>query len=181
MLLIGEAPGYRGAAVTGVPFCSLSILMEDWSDPWGAFGTASRFRACDGSSFWREATATMFWSCLAQVCGDEPMPLTWNAVPFHPRANDLTNRSVLADELRHGVRWLEWLLELFPNVRPIAVGRVASEGLARLGLEHASVRHPSHGGRADFARGVLGLARENGSCLLGSPDDASGRTTLIAP
>lgn len=154
LLLIGEAPGYRGAAITGIPFCSLSVLLDDWGDPWGAFGSESPYQECDVSRFRREATATIFWRVLADSCAELPLPLTWNAVPFHPRARNATNRPVHPRELEHGRRWIEELLELFPRVHPVAVGRVADLALERLGLNHGTVRHPSRGGKQDFADGL---------------------------
>src|SRR3954468_820338 len=67
VLLLGEAPGYRGARISGLPFTSERQLT-------GA-GPA-------------EATATIVRRVLAEL-GAEADVLLWNAVPTHPhRAGD---------------------------------------------------------------------------------------------
>lgn len=160
LLLVGEAPGYRGAAVSGVPLASLSVLTEDWSDPWQAFGPCSGYREpSDGlPSFRREATATIVWEVLHEVLVDAPLPLTWNAVPFHPHgAREHSNRPLRRTDYATGLAWLERLLVIFPNVRPIAVGRAASNALQQLGVHHSAVRHPSRGGKLAFRAGLLEL------------------------
>ncbi|MSQ09013.1 MAG: hypothetical protein EXR57_01525 [Dehalococcoidia bacterium] len=155
LLLLGEAPGYRGAAITGVPFASLSVLLDDWQDPWGIFGSASGFESPEGAAYRREATATIFWRVLSGCLGDAPPPLTWNAVPFHPHgAAAYTNRRLLVREVTLGSAWLDALLGLFPNVEPVAVGRSADEALSALGIRHVRVRHPSHGGAREFEAGL---------------------------
>ena len=60
VLLVGEAPGKKGAAMTGVPFVSPDVLMRGpkGGDPWSAFGTEAGYQYADPS---REGTATMFW------------------------------------------------------------------------------------------------------------------------
>ena len=50
ILFVGEAPGYRGAVLSGVPFASLSTLTTSWNDPWGAFRTGSGFP--DSARLW---------------------------------------------------------------------------------------------------------------------------------
>ena len=156
-LLVGEAPGYRGAAVSGVPFTSLSVLLEWTDDPWGAFGH-NRYRAPASAMppHQREATATMVWRTLNQELASEPLPLTWNAVPFHPYGSSLqSNRPLRRTEVMLGLLWLERLMEIFPQSRPLAVGRTASWALGSIGADHVRIRHPSHGGLRGFRRGII--------------------------
>lgn len=166
-LLIGEAPGHRGAAVTGVPFTSLQVLTEPESDPWGAFGGHRGYREPPtrfGPYSRREATATMIWRSLSDLFGREPLPLTWNAVPFHPSHGDRrSNRSLRPAEIAIGHQWLEGFLELFPNSIPIAVGRSATRALDQLGIAHQAVRHPSRGGRDAFHAGLIQLSAGHGT------------------
>lgn len=154
-LLVGEAPGYRGAATSGVAFCSLSILLDDWGDPWNGFGPSSGYDSCSSAVFWKEATATLLWSCVSKVLKDQAMPLTWNAVPFHPASKGTeSNASVRLGDVGVGTIWLEALLEIFPESRLVAVGRRAEDALCKLGLEHHAVRHPARGGKHAFRRGM---------------------------
>ena len=160
-LLVGEAPGYRGAALSGVPLTSLSVLLEWRDDPWCAFGQEGyRAPATAKPPYQREATATMVWRVLGQELSSEPLPLTWNAVPFHPLGpSSDSNRPVRPHEVRVGAQWIERLLVLFPRSRPLAVGRTASMALASIGVQHVPIRHPSRGGLGDFQTGIAAHGR----------------------
>jgi hypothetical protein len=158
ILLVGEAPGYRGAAVSGVAFTSLAILTDGWGDPWDSFGTEKGYQAPEPVPYRSEATATMVWGALAENFSDGPIPLTWNAVPFHPfGAKPDSNRPLPSNAIDAGRHYLEDLMDLFPNVQPVAVGRRACEALDCLAVEHASIRHPSRGGKHEFVSGLISL------------------------
>lgn len=129
LLLVGEAPGYRGARVSGVPFTSERQLTG--SGP-------------------GEATATIAHRVLAELgLGDDV--LLWNAVPAHPHrpGRPDTNRAPTRAEIEAG---RPFVAELARGRRVVAVGRVAGEAL---GLPW--IRHPSHGGAAAFRRGLEGM------------------------
>ena len=53
--------------------------------------------------------------------------------------------------------FLQWLLQLFPIERVVAVGNLAERSLTRLGIEHVKVRHPSQGGKRKFVEGLARL------------------------
>jgi uracil-DNA glycosylase len=127
LLLVGEAAGYRGARVSGIPFTSERQLTGS--------GPA-------------EATATIVRRTLAEL-GLEDETLCWNVVPTHPHLAGCaeTNRRPTAAEIAAG---LPFLRQLARGRRAIAVGRVAH---AVLGGPY--VRHPSHGGAAEFRAGLL--------------------------
>jgi hypothetical protein len=127
VLLVGEAAGYRGARVSGIPFTSERQLTGE--------GPA-------------EATATIVRRVLAEL-GLEEETLCWNVVPTHPhRARQpLTNRRPTRTEIQGAKPFLR---ELAVGRRVVALGRVAE---AVLGAPY--VRHPSHGGAADFRAGLL--------------------------
>ena len=160
LLLVGEAPGYRGGSVTGVPLCSSAILITDWKDPWRRFGPDSGFKVPKLARFSREATATMVWQALAELFFDWPCPLTWNAVPFEPhgcRAD--SNGSLKPNQIEIGRQWLEQIIQLFPESTPVAVGQRAADALLELGVEYYAVRHPSRGGKQAFMEGLANLKK----------------------
>jgi uracil-DNA glycosylase family 4 len=129
LLLVGEAAGYRGARVSGLPFTSERQLT-------GA-GPA-------------EASATIVHRVLAEL-GLEESVLLWNLVPTHPHqpGRPDSNRRPTRAEIEAARPFLD---ELALGRRVIAVGRLAE---AVLGME--AVRHPAHGGAADFRSGLRRL------------------------
>jgi uracil-DNA glycosylase len=133
VLLVGEAAGYRGARVSGIPFTSERQLT-------GA-GPA-------------EATATIVHHVLAEL-GLEDEVLLWNVVPTHPGTAG-SNRPPTRAEIAAG---LPFLRELACGRRVVPIGRVAHAVLGGM-----YVRHPSHGGAAEFRAGV---ARALLSCAPG--------------
>jgi uracil-DNA glycosylase len=130
LLLVGEAAGYRGARVSGIPFTSERQLT---GRPPG------------------EASATIVHRVLAELGLAEDV-LLWNAVPTHPHrpGRPDTNRPPTRAEVAAGALFAA---ELARGRVVLAVGRVAH----RL-LGGAYVRHPSHGGAAGFRRALLDYA-----------------------
>ena len=112
ILLVGEAAGYRGARVSGIPFTSERQLT-------GA-GPA-------------EASATIVHSVLAEL-GLEEHVLLWNVVPTHP-GTQTSNRRPMRTEIEAGARFLELLAR---GRRVIAVGRVAQEATGARYVRHPS-------------------------------------------
>jgi uracil-DNA glycosylase len=186
--LVGEAPGYRGCAVTGVPFTSRQVLLGD-AGRWGLFAPRAFVAHEDLGSPWAEATATLVWRHLpVAMAGLAGPPLLWNAVPFHPRPPRPTldpsddrgasrapdpaaegNRSPTTAEVAEGASYLRALLHLVPGVRPIAVGQVAARAIAQLGISPLAVlRHPAHGGATAFTAQL----RRIGAVLAGDPPDS---------
>ena len=157
LLLLGEAPGYRGCRVTGVPFTSESILLDE-ACSLGLFGAGAGFRG-GGGRLQREASATAVWSALADL---NRLPLLWNAFPYHPHRPDEpdSNRPPTAAELAMGREFVVLLLDLFAIERVIAVGNKAAVALEQWGVAAAKVRHPSHGGQTIFRRELTVLLAE---------------------
>lgn len=125
-VLVGEAAGYRGARVSGIPFTSERQLTGG--------GPA-------------EASATIVHRVLDDL-GLENDVLLWNLVPTHPHRpgrRDTNRRPTRAeiDESR------SFLAELAGGRRVAAVGR-----LAHAALGGAYIRHPSHGGANAFRAGL---------------------------
>jgi uracil-DNA glycosylase len=112
ILLVGEAPGYRGARVSGVPFTSERQLTGS--------GPA-------------EATATIVQRVLAELGATESV-LLWNVVPTHP-GTETTNRAPSREEIVAGS---EFAFDLACGRRTIAVGRIAAETLGAPYVRHPS-------------------------------------------
>lgn len=153
-LLIGEAPSYRGGRLTGIAFVSETVLL---SGVGSHLGTGRGYRkATAGPQLSTEASATMVWSTIRDM---KPLPMLWNAFPFHPfqRGNPATNRVPDAAELALGQPFIESLIRLFPMRRIVAIGNQASLSMTKLGIEHTKVRHPSMGGKNQFVEGMRRL------------------------
>lgn len=162
VLLVGEAPSYRGCRLTGIPFTSESILLNGMGDT-GLLGYEQGYRqTAESGRLMKEASATIVWPAIARY---RPLPLLWNAFPFHPHRPDtpLSNRPPTTAELRLGQPFLAELTRLFPIQRVIAVGNKAAAALQALNLPPYKVRHPSHGGKADFVRQLAALMAEHQS------------------
>jgi uracil-DNA glycosylase len=100
----------------------------------------------------------MVWATIAAL---EPLPLLWNAFPFHPfhPGDPDSNRAPSASELLLGQRYIARLLRLFPIERVVAIGNQAALSLTKLGIEHVKVRHPSQGGKNLFVEGMARLSQ----------------------
>lgn len=120
-LLVGEAPGWRGARVSGIPFTSERQLT-------GA-GPA-------------EATATVVHRVLAEL-GLAEQVLLWNIVPTHP-GTETSNRAPTRNEVAQGRVFAD---ELARGRRVVAVGRVAHAALQGEYVRHPSHGGVSQFGR----------------------------------
>jgi uracil-DNA glycosylase len=127
VLLVGEAAGYRGARVSGLPF------------------TSERQVTGSGPS---EASATIVHRVLGEL-GLEPGVLLWNLVPTHPHepGRPKSNRPPTRLEIEASRPFLE---PLAAGRRVYAVGRMAQRE-----LDAPYVRHPSHGGATAFRAGLI--------------------------
>jgi uracil-DNA glycosylase len=112
VLVVAEAPGYRGTRVSGVPLTSERQLTGE--------GPA-------------EATATIVHSVLADLgCAAEV--LLWNAVPTHP-GDERSNRRPTRAEIAAG---LPFARELAGGRQVVAVGRVAHAAFGGTYVRHPS-------------------------------------------
>lgn len=160
MMLVGEAVSYRGGRLTGIAFVSETVMLGGVETRGGRILGADRGyrKATPGAKLSTEASATMVWATIAQI---EPLPLLWNAFPFHPfhGGEPDSNRVPSAAELLAGQPFIERLMRLFPIERLVAIGNQASLSMTRLGLEHHKVRHPSQGGKQLFVDGMARLSQ----------------------
>jgi uracil-DNA glycosylase len=160
-LLLGEAVSYRGGRLTGIAFVSESIMLAG-VDGWILGAERGYRKATPGPQLSTEASATMVWQTIRNI---EPLPLLWNAFPFHPfdAGDPHSNRVPTTSELETGSHFVRWLLRLFPIDTVAAVGNQAARCLAQLGIEHHCLRHPSHGGKQRFLAGMARLSQRRKS------------------
>jgi len=118
-ILVGEAAGYRGARISGIPFTSERQLTGR--------GPA-------------EASATIVHGTLAELDVAAEV-LLWNVVPTHPGTTTSNRRPTRAEV----VAARPYLDAITRGRRVIAIGRLAHEVTGA-----PYVRHPSHGGAAEF-------------------------------
>ena len=112
LLLVGEAAGYRGARISGIPFTSERQLT----------GTGPG-----------EATATIVQRVLGELELADHV-LLWNVVPTHPGTAH-SNRAPARAEVELG---LPFAKRLAWGRRVIAVGRVAEAALGAPYVRHPS-------------------------------------------
>jgi uracil-DNA glycosylase len=112
ILLVGEAPGYRGACISGIPFTSERLLTGS--------GPA-------------EATATIVHRVLAELAIEDDV-LLWNVVPTHP-GTESSNRAPTRLEVSEGRVFAD---ELAAGRQVFAVGRIAHAALGGTYVRHPS-------------------------------------------
>jgi len=151
-VLVGEAPGYNGCRLTGVPFSSQALIAERVLD--GAlFGAANGYNTAK-PPYVREQSAAIVWETLQRR---NTAALCWNAFCFHPHrpGEPDSNRKPTAGEIETAAPFLQALLALFPSATTVvAVGNSAEQALSRLDIPHTKVRHPAHGGKPQFVAGM---------------------------
>lgn len=145
LVIVGEAPGWKGARQSGVPFTSAKAV------------------GLDGSS---EGSATIVHGMLSSL-GIADRTLLWNAFPLHPHAAGMprTNRTPTSNELDAG---LDPLRLAVAGRRIICVGNPARRSVERLlnievpGAGDAiatssavALRHPANGGAPEFRSGLV--------------------------
>ncbi|MCL6416246.1 uracil-DNA glycosylase [Aestuariirhabdus sp. Z084] len=158
-LLVGEALGYKGGRLTGIPFSSGELLLTGRHRFLRQLAPKLTIVERDA-----EVSASLVWQTLERR---RHLPLFWNAFPFHPHRSNLpgSNRAPSADEVKEGGEYLQALMAIYRPCRVAAIGRAAERALVALQSEGQEgdqerrvryIRHPSYGGKADF---VAGMAR----------------------
>jgi hypothetical protein len=153
VLLLAEAPGWRGMSVTGVPFVSAREVLA------GAYGGLELPER--PAAPW-EASSAVVAGVFANWQG--PLPLTWPIYPHHPfvAGDPHTNRTPRPAEVRQGTPVALELARAFGIETIVAVGRKAQGALEAEGIDAPAVRHPAQGGARQFAEQVAGLNRAAG-------------------
>ncbi|MGH8141223.1 MAG: uracil-DNA glycosylase [Steroidobacteraceae bacterium] len=150
-VLIGEASGYQGCRITGIPFTSERLVMAGYIPRLAAPDTRLSTRRIP----WSEPSATVVWSTLHEL-GIAASTVLWNAFPWHPHRvqQPLSNRTPTRSERALGLAVLQMLLAQFPRARVFAVGRHAEQALREIGRNATALRHPSMGGATRFRQAL---------------------------
>jgi len=159
ILMVGEAPGYRGCMLTGIPFTSPRTILES---------AAPFFRDCREqlalAGPTSEASARAVWEVLEE---SDSHVLLWNVFPFHPHKEGTpqSNRRPTSPEIDLGMKYLKRLNALFDPITVLAVGRTSERVVGKLQPTRRPqyIRHPSYGGKAQFRSGFLASLRSDDS------------------
>lgn len=151
-MLVGEAPGYKGCGITGIPFTDENEMKNN-------LGTSQNgYFFIDESDPQKENSAGIIWQAIRTKGGNQIL-LLWNAYPYHPfeKSGKNSNRKPNAAELQIGKKYLDELIDIFeiPQNRIYAVGRTAEKQLGY--MKAAYIRHPSYGGKNDCINGILAI------------------------
>jgi len=187
IVVIGEAPGYRGGHFTGIAMTSERMLLGKKPEIMAALGegrnlangfgtggstpplqilrgieprrTSKESVCADGFS---EPTATIVWGALLRLGLKADQFVLWNAFPWHsfdPGRGLLSNRMPNKFEQLSGRPVLKAFLELFPCEQIIALGKIAAAELEQFGVHAHTLRHPASGGAQLFRRQIAEIVR----------------------
>ncbi|MEA3143593.1 MAG: hypothetical protein QOG31_917 [Thermoplasmata archaeon] len=156
VLVVGEAPGWRGCRFSGVPFTSERQLVREARPFRGVQSSNGRWSSeasglAPGAPVW-EQTAEDFWA----VMKDWPLYfLAWNACPWHPHeaGEPFTNAKPTRAALEAGASVLQAVVAAARPRHIVAIGNTGADALARIGIDDSRVtrvRHPARGGGPQF-------------------------------
>lgn len=154
-LLIGEAPGYRGTSVSGVPFLSEGMIkqrrLNDLRLPFTTYYQSAMYDQSSGF----EATSRAMWRAL-DTYSQQRLPLLWAVFPNHPHViGDITtNRKPVKKEIRAYFDVTNFLIHMYNIKYIVAVGNVAYDTLtSSTDYPIVKLRHPARGGEKKFSEG----------------------------
>ena len=150
ILLVGEAPGFKGCKITGIPFTSGQVFERFDHPLLNRLGKKVKLTRIES-----ENTATIVWEYLSRK---SVTPVFWNSLPFHPhpKGNENKNRAPIADEVEMGIPYLIRLHLIYEPEIVAGIGNKGAECAKKAFPEEnvVLIRHPSHGGKADFIDGL---------------------------
>ena len=150
ILFIGEAPGYKGCRITGIPFTSGELFTNS---------EIKIFKDLKDEIFLEkiesENTATIIWNYLKNK---DNLPIFWNSFPYHPFNidNPKSNRAPNNEEIEEGKFYIEELVKIFNPKIIASIGRKGEKILKDMYPNNniKYIRHPSYGGKTDFIKGM---------------------------
>jgi hypothetical protein len=153
-LVVGEAAGPWGCRFSGVPFTGERQLL-DTSFPLSGHRSSKRNpnRATKVNPPFVSRSAEVFWEVMLPYRCDFVL---WDAFPLHSHqpGDALTVRNPTKGEVSQFAEVLYLIKAYVVPKQTIAVGRKAFDELEALGQAPKYVRHPSRGGKREFAIGM---------------------------
>lgn len=150
ILLVGEAPGYKGCGITGIPFTSGNIFGKTNHPILKKIKPKLTLEQIES-----ENTATIVWGYLKNK---DNTPLFWNSYPYHPhpKGQKNKNRAPTNKEIESGVIFLKALSNLFKPELIAGIGKSGLNGATQAfpEIEIKYIRHPSFGGKQEFIKGM---------------------------
>ena len=144
-MLIGEAPGYRGCALTGIPFTDeIQLTYPENNYALGDWKRSSKI----GNT--AERSASIIWPAIREY---HIIPLMWNVFPFHPykEGKRASNRTPTQRELEEGLKYIDALKTIF-QINDSQVFAVGKKAKLLLGLteDNHCIRHPANDYKKEF-------------------------------
>lgn len=152
ILIIGEAPGYKGCRKCGIPFNSWRVMSDDFHPFMTNLNIGKSERKKE-----TERSATIVWNSIPH---NVQAPLFWNAFPFHPHQKDNhdSNRKPTAEELESiGIPILKAMIDIYKPEHFITLGKVAEASLNAINPVNGQILplpHPSFRGTKLFREGL---------------------------
>lgn len=145
LMLIGEAPGYRGCALTGIPFTDEVQLKC----PENNYALGDWMRLSKGGNT-KERSASAVWPAIRE---HHIIPLMWNIFPFHPyeKGKYASNRTPTKSELNEGLKYIDALKNIF-GIHDSQIFAVGKKAKLLLGLtdDNHCIRHPANDYKKEF-------------------------------
>ena len=147
VLLVGEAPGYLGCAITGVPFTDERVI-KDYNEI-----LPGEYKV---NGYQKERTARAMWDVVKEL---GQVPLFWNSFPLHPHkvGNVKSNCPPRYEDKNNiGKKYIQYIIQMFEIEKVYAVGLQAFNTLKEMDVngfegtkEKSYIRHPSYGGKTE--------------------------------
>lgn len=167
ILLLGEAAGYRGCRLTGIPFTNKRLLLKGIDD-FDILGSQYGHQLPeDSEGIPNEQSATIVWQTIVDYSF---LPVLWNSIPFHPHKKDNpnSNRRPSSGDFCFKKKYLDAVLSLFNTVKIIAPIGNKADGFLQNYLKNSGeslkkiyvykkIRHPANGGKKQFRDGIREL------------------------
>jgi uracil-DNA glycosylase len=166
ILFLGEAAGYKGCKISGIPFTSGNILATH--PIYTTLRSQFIYQKIEDE---KENSAKIIHDFFSQVPAAYPRIVMWNAFPFHPHKQNepQSNRSPTEDERKAGYGFLKSLIDLFQFKYYYPIGLQAKKTLTGLqfngicsSFRIVPIRHPSFGGKAEFMAKSLSIMKDLG-------------------
>lgn len=155
VILVGEAPGYKGCRLSGIPFTCEDMFMQEWIP--NLMGNNLGYRIVSENKPEHELSASTVWPKLREWYNKHGyVSLLWSICPFHPHKenNEKSNRTPCAKEIYQGKEILVKLLELFEIKHIGSIGRKAEGAIRSIGYNTFYLRHPAYNGCATFRNNI---------------------------